>query len=191
MDIGTKVMLFAAIAQCCVGIISVIAIFRAPIIAMKIQQKKEELLDTSKRQFQLFRTLMTYRATPLSVSFVQSLNSIDLEFRSNSENDRKIRKAWTDLLDHFTNDKDQPDFGVKTQNFIIKLLSNMSGALGFDFDEDYIRRHSYYPIAHGSIEEEQNELRRLLLELLRTNRRLPVALFREEFPDLPIHAKKD
>jgi hypothetical protein len=95
------------------------------------------------------------------------------------------------LLDHFTNDKGQPDFATKTQDLIIKLLSKMGTALGFNFDEVYLRRHSYYPIAHGSIEEEQNELRRLLLELLRTNRRLPVAIFEEKFPDLPINLPKD
>ena len=60
----------------------------------------------------------------------------------------------------------------------------MSESLGYRFDETYIKRHSYYPIAHGSLEEEQTELRHLLLDLLRTNRRLPVAVFEEQFPDL-------
>jgi hypothetical protein len=189
MDTGTKVLLFSAVSQVCVGIVSVIAIFRAPIVALKVQESKESSKDVAKRQYQLFRTLMTYRATPLSVHFVQALNSIDLEFSSHSEKDQQIREAWTVLLDHFTHDQAQPDFGARNQELIIKLLSKMGTALGFNFDEVYLRRHSYYPIAHGSIEEEQNELRRLLLELLRTNRRLPVSVFEEKFPDLAIPAK--
>ncbi len=191
MDAITKVALVCGIGQLFVGAASVVAIFRAPIVALNAQKNQEASQDKQKRQLQLFRTLMTYRATPLAVLFVQALNSIDLEFDANNERDRGVREAWTVLLDHFTNDKEQPDFGTKNQELIIRLLSKMGSALGYSFDEVYIRRHSYYPIAHGSIEEEQNELRRLLLELLRTNRRLPVSVFEEKFPDFPIHAKKD
>jgi hypothetical protein len=190
MDAVTKVALVCGIGQIFVGAVSVVAIFRAPIVALNAQKDKEESQDRRRRQFQLFRTLMTYRATPLSVHFVQALNSIDLEFDADTDRDRSIRDAWTVLLDHFSNDKDQADFAAKNRDLIIQLLSTMSKALGYRFDEVYLRRHSYYPIAHGSIEEEQNELRRLLLELLRTNRRLPVSVFEEKFPDLPIHAKK-
>ena len=186
MDSSTKVALVCGLGQVLVGAASILAIFKAPILALKIQKDREEKTSKRDRQLALFRTLMTYRATPLNVHFVQGLNSIDIEFDEDTARDRKVRGAWTVLLDHFTNDRNQPDFGARTQDLIIKLLSEMSGALGYTFDEVYIRRHSYYPIAHGSIEEEQNELRRLLLELLRTNRGLPVAVFEERFPDLPI-----
>jgi hypothetical protein len=91
MDSSTRVVLFSAIAQTCVGVISVIAIFRAPIVALKAQREKENNQDVSKRQYQLFRTLMTYRATPLSVHFVQALNSIDLEFSADTQSEKQIR----------------------------------------------------------------------------------------------------
>jgi hypothetical protein len=190
MDIQTKVLLFSAIAQCCVGVISVIAIFMAPMIALNAQQKKESARAVLKRKHDLFATLMTYRATRLAPRFVEALNSIDLAFSSDSNEDRLIRDAWTSLLDHFTNDKGKPDFGEKSEVLTTALLSRISGALGFEFNEVYLKRHSYYPQLHSSMEEEQNELRRLLLELLRTNRRLPVSVFEEKFPDLPIHTKK-
>jgi hypothetical protein len=93
------------------------------------------------------------------------------------------------LLDHFTNDKGKADFVARTQELTTALLSRLSSALGFEFNEVYLKRHSYYPQLHVSIEEEQNELRRLLLELLRANRRLPVAIFEERFPDIPIKPK--
>lgn len=185
MDAPTRVLLIGAIAQFLVGCVSVYAIFRAPIVALKLQGEDEERKRLKERQLALFRTLMTYRATPLAVPFVQALNSIDLEFRSQNGTDKQIRNAWTALLDHFNNDNaTAPEFGDRTRELIVGLLSDMSTALGYSFDAVYIKRHSYYPMAHGSIEEEQTQLRHLLLDLLRTNRRLPVAIFEEKFPDL-------
>ena len=190
MDTNAKIVLFGAISQVLVGIVSVIAIFRAPLVALSAQKQKELQEETKRRQLQVFSTLMSYRATPVNINFVQALNSIDLEFGSQSTADKAVRNAWTVLLDHFTNDQGQSDFGAKTQDLIIKLLSTMGTALDRHFDEVYLKRHSYYPIAHGSIEEEQKELRKLLLELLRTNRRLPVSIFKEEFPDLRVPPRK-
>jgi hypothetical protein len=85
MDIQTKVLLFAAIAQCSVGAISVLAIFLAPMIALRAQQQRENTREVLKRKHDVFRTLMTYRATPLSPRFVEALNSIDMAFSSNSD----------------------------------------------------------------------------------------------------------
>jgi hypothetical protein len=189
MDATTKVAIWGVVGQVLVGAVSIFAIYRSPIVALNAQQRKEEAGDRRKRQFELFRTLMTFRATPLSVQFVQGLNSIDLEFDADIESETAIRNAWAALLDHFTNDKGKPDFIPTSQELIIKLLANMSAALGYKYDEEYIRRHSYYPMAHGSLEEQQNELRLLLLELLRGNHRLPIAVFEQKFPDLQIHPK--
>lgn len=85
---------------------------------------------------------MKYRATPLAIPFVQALNSIDLEFRSNDKRDNAIRDAWTNLLDHFSNEKGQPDFNARSQALVISLLSVMGTALGFEFNEAYLKRHS-------------------------------------------------
>lgn len=179
-----KLQLASIVAQTCVGIVSVVAIFVAPMIALNAQQKKEAAREGLKRKHDVFRTLMTYRATPVSATFVEALNSIDLAFSSSNLQDRQIRDAWTALLDHFTNDKGKVDFADRTQELTTALLSKISTALGFEFNEVYLKRHSYYPQLHSSIEQEQAELRKLLLELLRTNRRLPVAIFEERFPDL-------
>jgi len=191
MDAATRVAEWGIVGQVVIGLISIVAIFRSPIVALNAQKRREEVEDRHKRQFELFRTLMTYRATPLSVPFVQALNSIDLEFDAESDRDVGIRQAWAELLAHFTNDKGQPNFVQQSQNLIIKLLSLMSRALGYAYDENYLLQHTYYPIAHGSLEEQQNELRRLLLELLRGNHRLPIAIFEEKFPDLQIQPKSD
>lgn len=183
MDVQTKVAIVNVIVTGLVGLVSVAAIFRAPILALKLQKSSEEQHSQAERQLQLFRTLMTYRATPLSVPFVQALNSIDLEFRANNERDKAIRSAWTSLLDHFSNGKGQPDFDERSKTLTITLLREMSKALGYDFDETYLRRHSYYPLGHGSIESEQHELRRLMLNVLRGHGKLPVAVFEEKFGD--------
>ena len=44
---------------------------------------------------------MTYRVTPLNANFVQALNLIDVEFIADNDNERAVRDAWKELLDHF------------------------------------------------------------------------------------------
>lgn len=186
MDGATTVLLCSAIAQFVVGGVTVLAIYMAPITALKLQQAKEEKLNLEQTKRGIFRTLMTHRATPLAVPFVQALNSIDLEFRSSDQFDEKIRLAWTELLAHWSSPDAQksPDYKSKQDDFISALLTEMGSALGYNFDGDYIKRHSYYPSAHGFLEAEQQELRRLELNLLRGNSKLGVAIFEEKFPDL-------
>jgi hypothetical protein len=182
---ATTIQIAEVIVTGVVGLVSVAAICVAPIVALKLEKASDSKQSLKKRQLELFHTLMRYRATPLSVPFVQALNSIDLEFASNNNQDRAIRDAWTNLLDHFSHDKkDSPDFDRRSQDLTITLLSVMGTTLGFNFNETYLKRHSYYPIGHDSIERESHELRRLLLNLLRGNAKLPIAVFEERFPDL-------
>jgi hypothetical protein len=185
MDTLTKIQLAGVITTGIVGLVSVAAIILTPMLALKLQKAGEEKKSLADRQLQLFHTLMKYRATPLAVPFVQALNSIDLEFRSTDKRDNAVRDAWTNLLDHFSNDKAEPDFAARSQTLVITLLSVMGTALGFDFNEAYLKRHSYYPLGHESIENEQHELRKLLLNILRGNGKVPVAIFEEKFPDFP------
>jgi hypothetical protein len=181
-----SIQLIGVIVTGVVGLISIAAIVVAPIVALKLQKASDDKRSLHERQLQLFHTLMRYRATPLAVPFVQALNSIDLEFRSSGARDQGVRDAWTSLLDHFSNDdKNAPDFSTKSQELIIRLLSVMGKGLGFDFNEVYLKRHSYYPLGHESMELEQNEVRHLLLNLLRGHGKLPIAVFEERFPDLP------
>jgi len=55
-----------------------------------------------------------------------------------------------------------------------------------DYDEVHLKRLVYPPIGHTHIEEEQMELRRLQLQVLKGNRRLPIAVFQDQFEELAL-----
>ena len=89
-----------SMSQIIIGIVSIVAIILSPIIALRVQTALEKRRDATNRKLAIFKTLMTYRATPLSPYFVQALNLIDVEFSANSE--KPVREAWKVLLDHLS-----------------------------------------------------------------------------------------
>jgi len=133
----------------------------------------------------IFKTLMTYRATPVSPLFVQALNLIDVEFSSDSKDEKEVRTAWKILLDHFS-DLAKVVGGVSelTHERTADLLLVMGKCLGYEFDRVYLKKGGYYPQGLGNVEMEQHTLRRMLLDLLDGKRRLPIATFEQKFPDL-------
>lgn len=50
----------------------------------------------------------------------------------------------------------------------------MARVLEYDFDKTHIKNSSYSPMAHGNIEEQQEALRRGLIELLEGKRVVPM-----------------
>jgi hypothetical protein len=52
----------------------------------------------------------------------------------------------------------------------------MAQVLDYDFDKTHIKNSSYSPMAHGTIEEEQRQLRVGLLEVLAGQRSIPITL---------------
>jgi len=123
---------------------------------------------------------MMYRATPLAYPYVQALNLIDISFDADTEKEKAVRADWNSLLDHLTNNKGRPDFGDNSRTLTATLLADMGKCLGYEFDDVYLRRHAYQPEGHGKVEEEQHELRGLLLQVLRNDRRIPIALFPDD-----------
>lgn len=169
------------------SVITILAIVVGPVSALYIQRKLDEGREARNRRLWVFKTLMSYRATPLSPSFVQALNLIDVEFDGNNESDKAVRTAWKVLLDHFGDlGKPNPPENTpeKTAALTTTLLLAMGKSLGYDFDEVQIKKGAYYPMGLGNVEQEQHALRRGLLELLSGTRRLPVGVFEDSFPPI-------
>lgn len=127
---------------------------------------------------------MMYRATPLAHSYVQALNLIDVVFNADSKKEKAVRTGWKVLLNHLDKGKGKPDFFEQSQNHTSVLLAAMGACLGYEFDELYLKQHAYQPQGHGQIEEEQNAIRRLQLQVLQGTRRLPIAIFPDQFPEV-------
>ena len=54
------------------------------------------------------------------------------------------------------------------------MLYEMSKSLGYDFDKVQIKSGSYYPSGYGDSEAENTETRKLWLEILRGQRKMPM-----------------
>ena len=168
------------------GVISVIAVVAGPLITLSIQRWLEDRREKRQARLWLFRTLMMYRATPLAPLYVQALNLIDVVFNAESKKEKAVRTGWKVLLNHLDKDKGRPDFGEQSQKLTANLLAAMGACLGNDCDEVYLKQHAYQPIGHGQIEEEQNAIRRLQLQVLQGRRRLPIAVFPDQFAEVTL-----
>lgn len=160
--------------------LTILAIIVGPLLALLLQRLAENRSRRKQDQLWTFKNLMMYRATPLAYPYVQALNLIDVAFNASSDKEKAVRAAWNILLDHFTSNKGQPDFLETSRTLTAALLAAMGKCLGYDFDEVYLKRHAYQPEGHGKLEEEQHELRGLLLQVLRNDRRIPMAIFPDD-----------
>lgn len=174
-----------------IGILTIIAIITGPLFALWLQRWTEDRRERRKQRLWVFRTLMMYRATALNPNYVQALNLIDVTFNEASPKEKEVRRAWKVLIDHLSTDQTTIPAREKTQGLTADLLIAMGRSLGYDFDEVQLKRQSYRPVAHAQIEEEQAELRRLLLMVLRDQRRIPVAVFPDEFAPLRLPSDRD
>ncbi|MGA3317563.1 MAG: DUF6680 family protein [Candidatus Korobacteraceae bacterium] len=161
--------------------LTILAIIVGPLLALWLQRLAENRRERKQGKLWIFKTLMMYRATPLAYPYVQALNLIDVSFHADNDKEKAVRAAWNTLLDHLTVHKGQPDFLENTRTLTATLLAAMGKCLGYEFEEVYLKRHAYQPEGHGKLEEEQQELRGLLLQVLRNDRRIPIALFPDDF----------
>jgi hypothetical protein len=168
------------------GAITVVAIVVGPIAALWIQRLLDESRDVRKRKMWIFKTLMSNRATRMAPVYVQALNLIDVEFISDNEKEKAVRNAWKELADLYLNWKNTANALEKADELNAVLLSEMGKVLGYDFDKVYLRKGAYYPEYLQNAELEQHALRRALLELLNGQRRVPVGVFEERFPEIKV-----
>ena len=172
-------------------IITVSAIIIGPILAVQAQKWLETIRYKKHRRLQLFHTLMSTRATRLSHEHVSALNMIDIEFygrkifsmKFQRPSERSVTNAWKIYNDRLnqTYTSDQSAFDARDDAFI-KLLYEMSNALGYNFDEVQLKRDCYRPSGHGDLELDQYRVRKGVLEILDGKRALPVKQFVEPVP---------
>jgi hypothetical protein len=168
--------------------ITIAAIFYGPIAALKIQRKLDEEREAKSRKLQIFKTLMSNRATRLSPAYVQALNLIDVEFTGSSQAEKSVREAWNVLLDLYADYEKTVNAEEKADELNAQLLDAMAKSLGYDFGKVHLKKGAYYPILFRNIEVEQHTLRRALLSLLdgTGKLKLPVATFDTSFPDVKL-----
>lgn len=151
------------------------AVFCGPVVAVRLTRYLDDKKEVRARKFDVFKTLMATRAYTTSWVHIEALNRIDLEFDKNHKKEKQVIEAWKEYLDLLGNTEIPIDqWGVKRVDLLIELLHKMAHILNYDFDKTHIKNSSYSPRVHGETEEEQNALRKGVLEVIDGKRSIPM-----------------
>jgi len=173
-------------------VIMILAVLLAPVIAVQVDKYLERKRSKDERRLNIFKTLMATRGRIIDPRHVEALNMIDLEFVG----EKAVTDSWKAYLDHLTNiptyptgegksdeekaaektlyDSQMSSWGSQRENTLADLLHTMGNFLGYSFDKTHIKRSIYSPQGHADIENEQQLLRRAMIELLMGRLSLPV-----------------
>ncbi|MCU4370156.1 DUF6680 family protein [Acinetobacter courvalinii] len=155
----------------------ILAVLAGPIIAVRLTRYLDNKREIRDRKLKIFKTLMATRAYTVSWDHVVALNGIDLEFDGRNQKEKAVISAWKEYLD-LLGDKNIPpeQWVVKRIDLLVELLHKMAQVLDYDFDKTHIKNSSYSPIAHGNLEEQQDAIRRGIIEVLEGKRFIPMHL---------------
>jgi len=164
------------------GVLTAVAIVVGPVAALYIQARRDIKREAKNRKMEVFKTLMSYRATRLAPVFVQALNLIDVEFDGDNGKEKNVRNAWKELLDLLNNYRTTPNAEERSRELTADLLQAMGICLGYDFDRVQVKKGAYYPEGLVNTEQEQHAVRRGILDVLQGKRRIPIGVFEDRFP---------
>lgn len=164
-------------------ILMVLATGLSPLIAVQVTRYLDDRNEERGRKLQVFKILMATRAYTLAPSHVEALNRIDLEFSPSRRKEKAVLDAWQQYLDHLGDTPIEPSaWAIRRIDLLVDLLGAMANALGYEFNKTQIKKGAYAPIAHGHLEKDQEQLRKMWLELFDGRRSLPMHI-----TSLPTH----
>lgn len=179
-------------------ILTIIAIFIGPMIAVLITRWLDDRREKNARRMDVFKTLMRTRRTPIYPEHVGSLNLIELEFAKDDE----VITKWKELLNHFAeqhvrktteetsdslpkhessarNKAFNERLAQERQTLLAKLLHSMAKALDFKIEQLEIFEGGYTPQGWGDVDTAQQLARQFLIELYLEKRSLPIKILQD------------
>ena len=101
-----------------------------------------------------------------------ALNMVEIEYHGVEP----VLNAYRNLFQFLhTEAPPTPDWEQKWRANLTKLLTEMAKSLGYRLDQLEVLQGGYYPRGLASVEEEQQTVRRLLIDLLSNKRSLAIA----------------
>ncbi|VVE46386.1 DUF6680 family protein [Pandoraea soli] len=153
-----------------------------PILAVQAQKWVERAREGTSRRVLVFTTLMATRQSRISMEHVRALNSIDLAFYGRRvlgitmrrPKSQAVLDAWHDYHAHLSlseerrpkNDAEFRDWTGRGDELFTNLLERLAAATNFKFDRQQLKAGSYSPEAHGTVELEQQAVRKLALDVM-------------------------
>ena len=158
--------------------LTLIAILAGPLVGVQVSMWLERRRQDHLRKQNVFKTLMSTRATGIAPQRVQALNMIDVEFAGRNKKDRAVVNAWKSYLDILNDERMKSDapWQEKAKEAFVVLMVQMSERLGYDFDPVYIKKHSYYPVGLGAIDDENAVVRKGFADIFEDRRQFPVTM---------------
>jgi hypothetical protein len=155
----------------------VFATLAGPILAVWASEWRQQRRTLHDRKEWVFRSLWSTRSVPLHPDHVQALNHIDFEFPEKDYSE--IADAWHLYFAHLNSDQGPTqDSRARWENTASNLLSDlihlMATDLNIPFSKSLVKQPSYYPSGYAFTQAQQNELRALLLEVLKGDRAIPI-----------------
>jgi hypothetical protein len=157
---------------------SIAAIALSPLIALEVQKRLEDRRAQKDRKVELFRRLMTTRATDIAPLHVEALNSIEVEFypvrrffglMAPKRSEKKVLDAWHIYINHVNTTMGEGEalnrWVEHRKEFLTDLIYEMGQSLGFDIGKVTIKTEAYYPRGHWEVETEQHALRKAALKV--------------------------
>jgi hypothetical protein len=153
----------------------ILATALSPVIAVQVTKYLDDRNEKRGRKLRIFKALMATRLYITSLTHVEALNSIDLEFSPKKPKDKAVLDVWQQYLDHLGNTQVASDaWSTRRIDIFVDLLFEMGKTLDYDFNKTQIKNSTYSPMVHGRIGQEEERIRTMVLELLEGRRDLPM-----------------
>lgn len=151
----------------------VFATIAGPIFAVWASEWRAQRRALHDRKEWVFRTLMSTRSARLQPQHVEALNHIVFAFPQ--ETYPAVADAWNLYLAHLTSSygetQESLDRWSETgNNLFADLIHLMAKDLKIPFSKSLIKSSGYYPKGFADIENQQAELRNLLIAVLKNGR---------------------
>ena len=151
-------------------LITIGALIIGPILAVQITEFLRKQEAERRRRVHIFRTLMATRRTNLDPKHVEALNLVEFEFRPRGH--RKVVDSLKLYIVHLNTPWEAQFWESRRNELLAKLLYEMSECLGYNYDQAQIQTGAYSPSGWTTTSGENEEQRKLWLEVLRGQRTL-------------------
>lgn len=144
----------------------IFATLLGPILAVWASEWRALRRQTRDTQEKVFFSLMTTRASRLQPGHIAALNRIDIAFPARRH--PAIADAWAQYLRLFSESAVMsPPWLERANNQFADLMKAMADELHIPLSMDAIKNAAYHPQVFVTAENQLNEIRMLILELLR------------------------
>jgi Family of unknown function (DUF6680) len=157
--------------------LTIAALIIGPIAAWLLSHRMTISKEERERKMHIFRTLMQTRSVylRLRLEHVGVLNTIPVEFDENE----KVITAWNAYLFEMNSAQNDQELWRRRDARFFDLLYQISRAIGYKHDIDFLKNTTYAPSGYGDEAEDWMKVRKWLTEVAEKNKPIPIQINEE------------